>query len=320
VANNSLVSHRALLKVVNGQFFVAFELGDITVQGVVIYLKELKYLENGFSEVDGVPSIDATDAAGSPVGTLKNAKTLSRWFVSTTPNPTRAYYPRWLEIPINETGSYFPVWMNVPGNPAGDHKYAWLHLDWTSLRTTPDSLTGSLKTIYVKKGSTVTVPVMVNGSASDATTLTWTSSKPKVASIVTKEASGTKAATINKVLNLKIKGAGAGTSQIALSHDNGKKIAFKIVVVKQAKALKSVKLIAIPSGKQMKVGVNKQLGIKLSPAKATISGTAVTWKSSNPKVLSVDAAGKITAHRVGTASISVKIGKKTATAKLTVKK
>jgi uncharacterized protein YjdB len=161
---------------------------------------------------------------------------------------------------------------------------------------------------------------MVNGSASNSTTLNWTSSKPKVASILAKKASGTKAATINKVLNLKIKGAGAGTSQITLLHDNGKKIAFKIVVVKKAKALKSVKLTAIPSGKKIKVGASKKLGVKLSPAKATISGTAVVWKSSKPKVLSVDAAGKITAHKVGTAKISIKIGKKTATVKLTVKK
>jgi uncharacterized protein YjdB len=85
--------------------------------------------------------------------------------------------------------------------------------------------------------------------------------------------------------------------------------------VKKAKAVKKIALVKPP--KSLKVGKTVQLKLKLTPASATYS--SVVFSSSKPGVVSVDKAGTLTAKKKGKASITVKVGKRFITHKITVK-
>ena len=74
-----------------------------------------------------------------------------------------------------------------------------------------------------------------------------------------------------------------------------------------SKAVK-LKKFSVSAPKTMKVKATKKLKIsKITPAKAT--GLKITFKSSKPKVLSVDKAGKLTAKKAGKVKITVTINK-----------
>jgi len=64
------------------------------------------------------------------------------------------------------------------------------------------------------------------------------------------------------------------------------------------------------------VGESKTLTATVSPDNAT--DKTVTWSSSDPSVASVDAGGKVTAVKEGSATITAKSGEKTATCAVTV--
>jgi uncharacterized protein YjdB len=82
----------------------------------------------------------------------------------------------------------------------------------------------------------------------------------------------------------------------------------------------AVKGITIDKSLTLKVKGTKQLVATFAPINA--ANKAVTWTSSNSSVASVDAKGKITAKKAGTAKITVKTkdGNKTSTCTVTVKK
>jgi len=340
-ADKSLMSRSVPLLVEGGKYSVLLELKAISQFGDTSYLSELHYYLG-----DG--NAFTYDTIGDPTGDYQPVPVTQIW---RNPNGTvlvdkfnnaSTPYPRVLKMPlVYKMGAYspkpaaskslYPVLMCIPIMQTPEYPVgiqpALLQIKWETLRApssivvaAPSSFTSTLKTIYVKKGSTITIPMMVNGSTSNPTTLNWTSSKPKVASIAAGKASGQVAATITKVQNLRIKGAAVGTSTITLSHTNGSKRAFKVVVVKKATPLKAVKMQALPKKNTMKAGTSKQLGVKLTPAKATLSGTVVKWTSSNKSVASVDASGKITALKAGKTNITVKVGSKKATVAITVKK
>jgi uncharacterized protein YjdB len=85
-------------------------------------------------------------------------------------------------------------------------------------------------------------------------------------------------------------------------------------VVGKATALKKVSLVKPPGS--LKKGKTKILTIKLSPKTAT--DVKVTYKSSKPKIIKVDKAGKITALKKGKATITVKCGKRIVQKTITV--
>ncbi len=86
---------------------------------------------------------------------------------------------------------------------------------------------------------------------------------------------------------------------------NGKKATITVKVVDPYKPTG----VSIAQGKryEMKVGQTLQLSAALAPATAQ---SALTWSSKKPKVASVDANGVVTAHRKGTAKITVKTANK----------
>jgi len=76
-----------------------------------------------------------------------------------------------------------------------------------------------------------------------------------------------------------------------------------------------------PAAPTAKVGEAVQLAASAKTAEgAAVGGVPFAFASSDEKIATVDAAGKVTAVKDGTATITAKAGEKTATAKVTIKK
>jgi uncharacterized protein YjdB len=164
-----------------------------------------------------------------------------------------------------------------------------------------------LTKIYLKTGKPLTPPVCaysvnpVTKKAETTAKLTWKSSKPKVVAV--------NAAT-GKITPKK-----PGKATITATALNGKKLTITVTVVKKTTLLKKVVLTKPP--KSLKVGKTAMLKVKTTPAKAT--NLKVTFKSSKPKIIQVDKAGKLTALKKGKAKITVKIGNRKYVRTITVK-
>jgi uncharacterized repeat protein (TIGR02543 family) len=161
-----------------------------------------------------------------------------------------------------------------------------------------------LTNISLTKGASLTLPVcadsVVNGKADATAMLGYTSSNPKVVKV---DAKG------------KIKALALGKAKISITALNGKKLTATVNVVKKAAKLKSFKV----SGMKQKLAKGKvaQLKLKITPASAT--NLKISFKSSNPKIIAIDKAGKLTAIKKGKAKITITVGKKKYTKTITVK-
>jgi alpha-tubulin suppressor-like RCC1 family protein len=176
------------------------------------------------------------------------------------------------------------------------------------------------KTVYVKRGKTAKLPFIAYAAVAGAQPLTWTASKANVATVEKGKATGKLTVSGNADAMLAIKaGKKPGSGKITLTSANGKKLAITVKVVKGQKKVtaKSVKISKLTqkAAKRMKPGQVKTL-----KAAFTKKATAIaTWKSSNPKVAKIDAAGKLTTLAKGTAKITLKVGGKKKVIKITVK-
>jgi uncharacterized protein YjdB len=138
--------------------------------------------------------------------------------------------------------------------------------------------------------------------------------KTVVKSALTYKSSKKGVATISK--SGKITAKKAGSTNITATTANGKKITFKLTVAKKASKFKSFKVTGWTSS--ISKNKTKQIKLKFTPASAT-NVTKIQFKSSKPSVLTVDAAGKLVAKKKGKATITVTVGSKKVTKKITVK-
>ncbi len=139
-------------------------------------------------------------------------------------------------------------------------------------------------------------------NATDKTVI-WTSTKPAVATV---DENG-------KVITVK-----AGTTTIRATTKDGEKFATcQIIVSGGAIAVTGVKLDKTTA--ELEEGKSVELKATVAPENAT--DNAITWKSTDEKVATVDANGKVTAVKAGKATITVitKDGAKKATCEVTVK-
>ena len=165
------------------------------------------------------------------------------------------------------------------------------------LNTPPIAITinqGKKTTLYMGNKLRLNTTIEPAGAT---TTLSWKSSKPKIASVDKK----------GLVIPKK-----AGTAVITVKTANGKTAKITVKVVDAS----SVKLKEGKS-KTLKVGKKLTLHAVVSPSKVK---TKYTWKSSDTKVATVTSKGVVVAKKAGTATITVKTanGKK-ASIKITVK-
>lgn len=127
-------------------------------------------------------------------------------------------------------------------------------------------------------------------------TVVWTSSDPTVATV---DSTG-------KITALKI-GSAVITATIG---EHTASCTVNVVALIKSIALDKAALT-------LDRGSTGQLSVSYTPADTTES-KAVTWSSSDPSVATVDNSGKVTGVKVGTATITAKVGTHTASSRITV--
>ncbi|MCL2788633.1 MAG: Ig-like domain-containing protein, partial [Micrococcales bacterium] len=134
--------------------------------------------------------------------------------------------------------------------------------------------------------------------------LTWTSSNPKVA----------KVNALGKIRALK-----PGRTVITVKADSGKLARMKVTVVAKAVKAKTIKAALKSAGVRasktdkivVKQGKSPRLSVLPNPLGATVKKMP-TYRSSKPKIATVDKTGLITAKKKGKTNITVTLaGKKT---------
>ena len=155
-------------------------------------------------------------------------------------------------------------------------------------------------TVSLEEGNTTTLTATVAPANATNKAVTWKSSNTSVA-------------TVN---NGKVTAVKAGTATITVTTEDGSKTATCNVTVTPA----TINVTGVTLDKttvSLEEGNTTTLTATVAPANAT--NKAVTWKSSNTSVATVNN-GKVTAVKAGTATITVTTedGSKTATCKVTV--
>ena len=138
-------------------------------------------------------------------------------------------------------------------------------------------------TMYVAKGKTATV--YGRNLASGDKVKTFKSSNTAVVTVSGKGV---------------IRGKKVGSATITLVTAKGKKDSIKIRVVKSSKKMKS---ISVPKSKSVNIKSTVRLLATANPVSST---DRVTWKSTNPRVVSVGKDGYITGKKLGKAIITVR--------------
>jgi hypothetical protein len=160
-------------------------------------------------------------------------------------------------------------------------------------------------------GATASTDAASSGSASSGTAkaaVTWTSSKPKVASIAIGKKSGIVRVPVGGAAKVAIKALTKGATTLTLRTAEGKSLRLKVTVVGAKVAPE--RLSIGPKTVRLKAGRTAVLTAK--PANRQATGIVPRWTSSNPKVAVVDAAGRVTARAKGRTTITVRAGGLTA--------
>ena len=130
----------------------------------------------------------------------------------------------------------------------------------------------------------------------------WKSSNPNIFKVVGKT-NGKCTLTAGRI---------AGTAKLTIKLKSGLTKDVSITV----KSVKTTKISGVKSAITLKVKKTTTLKPVLAPKNST---EKITYKSSDSKIVTVNAAGKVVAKKKGTAYIYVKSGSKTATCKIVVK-
>ncbi|MCL2787631.1 MAG: Ig-like domain-containing protein [Micrococcales bacterium] len=161
----------------------------------------------------------------------------------------------------------------------------------------------AMKKLTMKKNTTLKA-VALAYPISQGAKLSWTSSNPKVAKV---NPTG------------KIKALKPGRAVITAKAENGKLARLKVTVVAKEAKVKTVKValksVGVRASKSEKIVVKKgkvaRLSVLPNPQGATLTKMP-TFKSSKPKVASVDKTGLVTAKKKGKTKIKVTLaGQKT---------
>lgn len=141
----------------------------------------------------------------------------------------------------------------------------------------------SLSALSINKGSSVNLGLTWNGQPVPAKKARWASSNGRLVS----------------VKRGKIKARAAGWAYIAASYNN------QVAICRlQLTAFVYPKKITMKKKQAFALFTTGRLAVTFKPKNTTERG--LTWYSSNPSVISVDAAGNLTAHSPGTVNITAR--------------
>lgn len=188
------------------------------------------------------------------------------------------------------------------------------------------SLAASHKTLRMTAGRTLTFVLLAYAKDNSKVTLNWKTTKYGAATIINTSRQGAYTskgfitAAANRAAAFKIKANKPGKTTITITSRNGQRYSFKVTVVKKSKAtaVKKLKITSLPTGRRLERNKSKRLKVNINPKAAT--NAVARWKSSRPRVITVDASGRVTALKSGKATITVTVGKKTAKVKLSAVK
>ena len=161
-----------------------------------------------------------------------------------------------------------------------------------------ESVTLNKTELTLKEGESETLTATVKPDNATDKTVTWSTSD---ASIATVDANG------------KVTAVKEGTATITAKAGD-KSATCKVTVSKNVIAVTEVTLNKTEL--TLKEGESETLTATVKPDNAT--DKTVTWSTSDASIATVDANGKVTAIKEGTATITAKVGDKSATCKVTV--
>ena len=169
------------------------------------------------------------------------------------------------------------------------------NITFIPLKVDAEKVTLSQTSATIDKGKTLTLTATVYPEETTNKSLTWTSSNSSVAS----------------VSNGNITAAAAGTAIITAKTSNGKTASCVVTVKEPVIYASSIKLDKTATG----LGVGETITLK---ATVSPSNAVLTWKSSNPSVVTVTN-GKIKGIKPGTATITASSGYVRMTCSVSVK-
>lgn len=213
---------------------------------------------------------------------------------------------------IGKSGEGTGVYTTLPGQSAVKHCTIWV--DNQPKPTQPDNPGGGTSTkvplqsislnqtsVTLEKGKTTTLSVAYNPSnTTDNKAVTWSSSNTNIATVS------------NGVITAKAKGTAAITATV-----NGKTASCSVFVNETGAEIPLQSISLSQTACTLQVDNQQSLSVTYNPSNTTDS-KSVTWISSNPSVATVNASGVVTAFAAGTATITAKVGSKTATCTVTV--
>lgn len=150
----------------------------------------------------------------------------------------------------------------------------------------------SQKSAALVRGKKLSISAKVYTTNNSSLGVTWKSNKTGVATVSAKGV---------------ITGKSAGTATITATAPGGKTARVTVRVLKASVSITQLTVSGAPSS--LVVGKTKFITASVKPYNAT--GVAVKFSSNRPSILHVDATGKLTAKKAGTATITVKAGGKT---------
>ena len=183
------------------------------------------------------------------------------------------------------------------------------------------AIRSSVRNFSMKKGDSLTIPMIVRSSDSKNNAevkISWKSNNNNVTLNNTKgKSKGSITNKLNKTRRVTFRAQQAGKTRFTFTAPNGKKTVYNITVHKNAQRSGKIQIGKRPKNNSMKKGARRTLSARI-PEGMTLSGK-VSWSSSNPKVASVDQAGRVRARKKGTTTITLKVGGQTASVKIRVR-
>jgi len=154
--------------------------------------------------------------------------------------------------------------------------------------------------VYLEKGKSATLGAVAKTRDGTKANLNWESSNPAIV----------KVSSAGKLTAKK-----AGNATITIRAENGKETKIKVYV-----GGKAIKKLAVTNVKKLKkdIKIGNTMKLQVSPVPSDSRGVA-TFSSNNKKVLTVDAAGWVSALATGKAKVTVGYGAKKVYLNFTVK-